>query len=137
MPLCNFLQKAKMKINFKKDRFSEKILQDANLLLRKEFKDPRLNLVSFTRIQLNDDYSVVNLYWDTYNSEDVKPIDEAMKKVSSKLRSHMAQNLKLRNVPYFNLRYDSQFADENKITELLENSQIDSLAIVEKNDETT
>ncbi len=126
-----------MKINFKKDRFSEKILQDANLLLRKEFKDPRLNLVSFTRIQLNDDYSVVNLYWDTYNSEDVKPIDEAMKKVSSKLRSHMAQNLKLRNVPYFNLRYDSQFADENKITELLENSQIDSLAIVEKNDETT
>ena len=104
-----------------KASFEERIKNELNVALRRDLSDPRLTMVSITRVVLTPDYSHVNVYWDTYDNEKRGDVKKAIEGVSSKLRSILAKELKVRHTPIVHLYYDSQFEAERNIESLLNN----------------
>lgn len=102
-----------------KPLYEEKIKNELNLTLRREIKDARLTFISFTRVNLNQDYSIAQIFWDTFDPTKKDEIKTALTGVNSKLRSVLAKNLKFRHTPELHFFYDSQFEDEKKIEDLL------------------
>ncbi|MBG60235.1 MAG: ribosome-binding factor A [Halobacteriovoraceae bacterium] len=105
-----------------KAMFEERIKNEMNSFLRTELKDPRLMLMSITRVELNQDYSVASVYWDTFDSSKRGDIKAALNGTKGRLRSLLAKNLKVRHTPELNFSYDSQFEDERKIESLLKDN---------------
>lgn len=103
----------------KKEKFEERILAELNSLLRTRISDKRLQFVSITKVELNADYSEAKVYWDTFNGDLKEDAKQGMKAVSGKMRSHLAQVIKVRHVPNLEFLYDSQFESEREIEDLL------------------
>ncbi len=107
------------KNNFKKDRFQETILKELNGLLRRDISDSRLQLMTFTKVQLNADFSDAIIYWDTFDPSKKESITEALKSLKGKLRSSLASTLNIRHTPSISFEYDLQYESEKKITDIL------------------
>lgn len=108
-----------------KSMFEERIKNEINSSLRGELKDPRLVLMSVTKVELNPDYSVATVYWDTFDSSKRGDVKSAIEGTSGRLRSLLAKKLKVRHTPVLNFVYDSQFEDELKIEALLKDRPVD------------
>ena len=106
--------------------FPRKILNELNFLLRTQVSDPRVKLLSVTHVDLNNDYSVASVYWDTFNASNRGDCKEAIEKMSGNLRTKLAKTIKVRHVPVLNFIYNSQYEDELKITQLLNESETES-----------
>jgi ribosome-binding factor A len=75
--------------------------------------------MTFTKVDLNADYSDAIIYWDTFDPEKKISIEEALKSVTGKFRSSLASILNVRHTPSLNFKYDSQYESEQAITDLL------------------
>lgn len=105
-----------------KELFQEKIRNEISLMLRREISDPRLTMISITRVELNKDFSQAKIYWDTFDSSKRGDAKKAIDGVSKRMRSLLAKNLDVRHTPELYFYYDSQFEDELKITQLLQDA---------------
>jgi ribosome-binding factor A len=105
-----------------KDLFQDKIRNEISLMLRREIADPRLTMISITRVELNQDYSVAKVYWDTFDASKRGDAKKAIDGLKGKMRSLLAKNLDVRHTPILEFFYDSQFEDELKITQLLKDA---------------
>ena len=92
---------------YSKEKYEEMIQNDINSFLRQGFSDPRLTMVSVTRVELNDDYSMAKVYWDTFNSASRGDSKAAVDGTVGKIRSMLAKTLKVRHVPEIKFFYDS------------------------------
>ena len=114
------------KPGFHKHRVEAKILDDLNSFLRFSMNDSRLRFVSVTRISLKDDYSTVEVYWDTFDREREGQVAVAMSAVRGRLQGllgkTLSQTFKMKAVPRIEVKYDTQFCDEQRISELLASS---------------
>jgi ribosome-binding factor A len=108
-----------MKSNDKKLKYEEQMLGELNILLRSSLSDPRLKLLSFTRVELSNDFSEAKVYWDTYNAGKRGQSKQAVEAACSKLRSLLASSLNVRHTPVLVMHYDSQFESEREIEGLL------------------
>jgi len=99
--------------------FQDKIKNEISALLRTSLKDPRLIMMSVTRVELNQDYSMATVYWDTFDSSKRGDVKDAVEGIRGRLRSLLAKNLNVRHTPNLTFIYDSQFEDEQRIQDLL------------------
>lgn len=100
--------------------FEDKIKDEISMLLRTSLNDPRFVMMSITRVELNQDYSQATVYWDTFDSAKRGDVKTAVDGIRGKLRSMLAKNLKVRHTPDLTFIYDSQFEDEQRIQDLLD-----------------
>lgn len=112
---------------YSKEKFEERILNELNMCLRRDLGDSRFSMISITKVELNKDYAVANVYWDTFDDHQRGDAKEAIGKVSSRLRKLLSTKLDVRHVPELKFHYDAQFVEEAKITKLLnENAKTES-----------
>lgn len=107
------------KKSFKKSKYEDRLLSEVNTFLRTKFSDKRLQFVSITKVELSSDYSLATLYWDTFDSSHRGDAADAIKSITGRLRSMLAEALQVRAVPQIEVRYDSQFEAEKAIDDLL------------------
>lgn len=107
---------------FKKDRFEERLLNEINGLLRLTIRDPRLQFVSITKVEMSPDYSYATCHWDTFNSGTRGDAKKALEEAKGKIRSELAKTLEVRHVPSLSFFYDNQFDEEQKISKLINSS---------------
>lgn len=105
-----------------KELFQDKIRNEISLMLRREIADPRLTMISITSVELNKDYSVAKVYWDTFDASKRGDAKKAIDGLTGKMRSLLAKNLDVRHTPTLEFIYDSQFEDEMRITQLLKDA---------------
>jgi len=108
------------KNSFSKHKFQEEIMNTLNLFLRRKASDSRLNMVSITKVELNKDFSVATVYWDTYDAHKRGDAKAAISAATSRMRRELAQTLNYRQAPELRVVYDSSFEDENFIENLIE-----------------
>lgn len=111
------------KNTFKKEKMAEKLLFDVNTLLRTDLKDPRLQFVSITKVELTSDLAYATLYWDTFDSKTRGDAKKTLEEAAGHIRSTLAKILKVRHVPTLTFIYDNQYAEEEKITKLLNSAK--------------
>lgn len=108
-----------------KDLFQDKIRNEISVMLRREISDPRLTMISITRVDLNQDYSVAKVFWDTFDAAKRGDAKKAITGLAGRMRSLLAKRLDVRHTPILEFYYDSQFEDELKITQLLKDATSD------------
>jgi ribosome-binding factor A len=109
------------KTDFTKQKFEEIILGELNLYLRKDLASPELQFISIVKVELNNDFSAANVYWDTFDSSIRGDSKKYMEQLCPKLRKLLSQNIKVRHTPSLKMHYHGQYDAEHKITELLKN----------------
>lgn len=107
---------------FSKLKYEERVRDEINLALRREFTDPRLVNVSVTHVELTQDYSHAKVYWDTFNAATRGDAKEAIESTAGRMRKLLASKMEVRHTPEIHYIYNSQFEDSNKIDKLLKDS---------------
>lgn len=107
---------------FSKIKYEERVRDEINLALRREFADPRLSNVSITHVELTSDYSHAKVYWDTFNTATRGDAKDAIESTTSRMRSLLASKMDVKHTPQIHYHYNSQFEDESKITKLLKDN---------------
>lgn len=107
---------------FSKVKYEERIRDEINLALRREFADARLMNVSVTHVELTQDYSHAKVYWDTFNASTRGDAKEAIESTAGRMRKLLANKMEVRHTPEIHYVYNSQYEDESKITRLLKDS---------------
>lgn len=104
---------------YKKVKFEERILNEVNLILKTKFSDARLKFISVTRVELSSDFSVADIYWDSFDSSKRGDAKKAVENIKGKVRTLLSGTLNVRHVPIVNFLYDSQFDSERNIENIL------------------
>ena len=84
-------------------RLQELIREEVNLILRNEVRDPRLDSVVITMVELAGDSSCARLWFTAEGDEDKR---QALEHVAGFLRTELAENLGLKRTPELRFRRD-------------------------------
>jgi ribosome-binding factor A len=95
-------------------------------ILRKNIKDPRLEMVTVSKVNLTNDLRIARIYFTLIGSR--KSIEDALTGFNSArgyLKRTLARELKLRYMPDIEFYYDDSFDHALHINELLKSIQKD------------
>jgi ribosome-binding factor A len=85
-------------------RLQELIREEVNLILRNEVRDPRLDGVVITMVELAGDGSCARLWFTTEGNDEETP--KACEHVAGFLRTQLAESLGLKRTPDLRFRRD-------------------------------
>ena len=91
-------------------------------LLREEVTDPRIGLVTITRVDVAPDLSHAIVFWSALGPRGENATQESQDGLDSAapfLRRRAAQGLSLKRMPEFRFRYDPSLAQGQQILDLL------------------
>ncbi|MDH3351740.1 MAG: 30S ribosome-binding factor RbfA [Gammaproteobacteria bacterium] len=104
-------------------RLGTQILRCLSELLRFEAKDPRLQGVSLTSVDLSRDLSVARVYFSLLNPGDSpEPVIESLRKASGFLRAKLGSAIKVRHVPELRFVHDDSAEQSDKISQLIDSA---------------
>lgn len=102
-------------------RMGNQLLRTLNELLRFETKDPRLEGVTFSAIDLTRDLSVAKVYFSTLDpNADPQPVQQGLDKASGFLRSQIGRSIKVRHMPELRFLHDDRAAIGDEISSLID-----------------
>jgi len=91
------------------ERIGEEIRAELARLLVAEATDPRLRLVSLTRVEVAPDLSLAQVHWSAMPGPETPPpaaVGEALEHAAGFLRRGLARGLQLRRTPELRFRHD-------------------------------
>jgi ribosome-binding factor A len=107
----------------RKQRLGAQILRTLSELLRFETKDPRLQGVSLTSVDLSRDLSVARVYFSLMNPADSpEPVIEGLSRACGFLRAKLGSSLKVRHVPELRFVHDDSAEHSAKISKLIDSA---------------
>ena len=102
-------------------RLGHQVLRSLNELLRFETKDPRLEGVSLSSVDLSKDLSVARVYFSILDpNADPVPVQQGLEKASGFLRSKLGQAIKVRHVPELRFAHDDSAAEGQRMSDLID-----------------
>ena len=104
-------------------RLSAQILRTLSELLRFEIKDPSLNGVSLTIVEMTRDLSLASVYFSLLNPDDEPDVAlQGLRRASGFLRGKLGNALKIRHVPDLRFMHDDSVAHGIEISKLIDNA---------------
>ena len=102
-------------------RLGNQVLRTLNELLRFETKDPRLEGVSLSAVNLSRDLSVAQVYFSMLDpNADPASVQQGLEKATGFLRSKLGRAIKVRHVPELRFVHDDSAAEGQRIADLIE-----------------
>ena len=102
-------------------RLGNQVLRILSELLRFETKDPRLQNVSLTAVDLTRDLSVAKVYFSLMDpNQDPVPVAEGLDAASGFLRRKLGSAMKIRHVPELRFAHDDSAAEAVRIGRLID-----------------
>ncbi len=104
------------------ERIGEQIRSELARLLREEVSDPRVGLLSITRVKVSPDLSTALIFWsplDIDGETDLAEMEQGLASASGFLRSRLGSLLTLRRTPQVMFRYDRSLDEGARTLALL------------------
>ena len=102
-------------------RLGAQVLRTLSELLRFDVKDPSLDGVSLTAVEMKRDISVAKVYFSLLNpDDDPAPALEGLVRASGFLRGKLGGALKIRHVPELRFLHDDSVAHGIEISRLID-----------------
>ena len=109
-------------------RVAEQIRAELSEILRDEVRDPRLRLITITRIKLAVDLGAATIFYSPLgedpDSERQVELEEAMASVSGFLRRQLSRRMKLRHTPELRFVLDDSIAEGSHMLSLIRSLDI-------------
>jgi ribosome-binding factor A len=101
-------------------RLEQHILRTLGPLVAHGLADPRLGLVSVTRVRLSRDLSIARVNWSCVGSEaDRSRAEHALEHARGYLQSAVAQAMRTRTTPHLEFHFDPSLENAERINEIL------------------
>ena len=103
-------------------RLTELVRAEIARILRDECHDPRIGLLSVTRVEMTRDLSCADVFWsplDVAQRADVTPWEEGLAAAAGFVRSRLAGNLDLRKTPALRFHYDPAIEEGRRTLDIL------------------
>ena len=102
------------------DKVAEAIRNELSILLIQRVRDPKLQGVSISRVELSDDLRQAKIYYSLlHGGENRAEVKKRLLKAKGFMRSHLAKNLNLRFTPDLHFWYDETVEKVEEIEKLL------------------
>lgn len=94
------------------ERVAEEIRAELARLLREEVADPRIGLVTLTKVDVSPDFANARVFWSAVDpagtpaAEFAERTGQGLGRAASFLRRRLAEELPLRRVPELHFRHD-------------------------------
>lgn len=99
--------------------------REISYIINSKVKDPRIGFITITDVELSPDYRWLNVFVSIMG--DKKKVDETfegLKKCSGFIKKSLKGRVRLRNIPKMNFVYDNSVDRGMKITEILEDLNV-------------
>jgi ribosome-binding factor A len=104
------------------ERVGEEVRAEVARVLREEATDPRLRLVTLTRVDVSPDFSRADVWWSVVERKGGAAREEteaALEKAAGFLRRKLAETMPLRRMPALHFHYDSSLSLGNETLAIL------------------
>jgi len=108
-------------------RIGEMIQREIAVLLQREIKDPRLQRISITAVEVTKDLSVAKVYFTVVDSAQgdelasiIKDAEDGLMSASSFIRYQLGQRIIIRNVPRLIFHYDASIVRGAEMSQLID-----------------
>ena len=102
-------------------RVAERIREDVSLFLLRDLRDPRLGLITVTRVEASDDLKHATVYYSVLGDEAKRRTAErGFASARGLIRSHVAKGLGLREAPELSFQFDPAIEKAIEMSRLLE-----------------
>ena len=111
-------------MSIRTERIGEQVRDELSRLLRDEVSDPRVGMVSLTRVDVDADLGTASVFWsplDVSGDSDLVRVQEGLASAARFLRGRLARELSLRRTPELRFRHDPSLALGSKMLALLRN----------------
>ena len=115
-------------------RLQSVILEEISTLISRELKDPRIPVLTLTKVDVTDDGQQATIFFSILETPQTEPLNEAeekaralrlrnclegLKAASGFLRRHLAKALSVRHIPVLIFKEDVGLANSIRVHELL------------------
>ena len=109
--------------NYRNRRVAQEILKEVNQMLRKTVRDPRVEDVNITDVQVTGDLQQATIYYSILSdlASDKKAAQTGLDKSTGLIRRELGKVLTLYKTPEIVFELDESVAYGNKIDEMLRN----------------
>lgn len=101
------------------DRINDLVQHNIAMLLLAEVKDPRLQKMTITGVEVSRDLGHAKIFYVTHNKDEQIAVEKSLKLATGFLRSRLAQRCGLRIMPELHFHYDPSFDESDRIGQLL------------------
>ena len=103
-------------------RIAEQLRAEVARVLLEEVTDPRVNLVTLTRVDVAPDLSNAVVYWSTFEAEGrtSADVEAGLESASPYVRRCLSRVLPLRRTPEIRFRHDSSLALGSRTLSILQ-----------------
>lgn len=102
-------------------RVADVIKNELSVLLVQRARDPQLQEITISRVELSDDLRHAKVYYTMFQKQGkLKQVEKSLIKATGFMRSHLAKTLNLRFTPELRFWYDEEFEEVEKIERLLD-----------------
>lgn len=102
-------------------RIADQIQRDLSDLLRHELKDPRVELVTVTAVEVTRDLAHAKVFFTSLSEvEDKEQLVEGLQHAAGFLRSQLARTLSVRTVPQLRFVYDTSVEQGIRLSNLID-----------------
>jgi ribosome-binding factor A len=105
----------------RQEQLNSQILELLSTVIQTEMQDPRLQMLTITRVQVNRDASHAMIFFMSQDDE-VAPneVEQALTHAKGFLRGVLAETLDLRYTPDLTFRYDKAAEETQRVMELFD-----------------
>ena len=105
------------------DRVAEQIRRDLAELIRAEIRDPRVQQVSITAVEVTPDYSHAKIFYTALVAESERDaLAQGLKRAAGFLRHELSRQLMLRTVPELHFVYDTSVERGISLSSLIDSA---------------
>jgi ribosome-binding factor A len=102
-------------------RIADQIQRELSEIIRLELKDPRVNLVTITDVEVTQDNAHCKVFFTVLGDvEQQKMTTKTLEGASGFLRSALAKRLQLRTVPQLHFHYDISIERGVRLSQLID-----------------
>jgi ribosome-binding factor A len=104
------------------ERVAELLRDELARVLQREARDPRLRLVTLTRVDLAPDFSHALVYWsifETEGSESIETVQEGLESAAPFVRGRLARRVSLKRTPQLRFRHDPSLEQGSEMLRIL------------------
>ncbi len=88
------------------ERIGEDLRGEIARVLHEDVSDPRIEMVSLTRVDVAPDLSHALVFWSSLQSESIDRIQEGLESAAAFVRRRLARQLPLKRTPELRFRHD-------------------------------
>jgi ribosome-binding factor A len=110
-------------------RLQQLILQRVAIVLSREIADPRLNLVTITRVELTNDLEHCKVFWSTLEEDGARrAVERGLDMARGYIQREVARSMHTRVTPVLTFVFDQSIEGAEELARILREAQLEDRA---------